>query len=111
MLQDEINEKKYKFSLRDVLGKTQNGLRLLKDIRFYATENVQPDHKTLDEILCASGATLEQTRPLTHQPIIILSCLEDLKEIEGLEKLGYNEIQSMEFVLTGLLRQKLDYSR
>jgi hypothetical protein len=72
---------------------------------------VKPDHEALEEILGASGATLERTKPCDHQPIIILSCAEDFKEVEKMKKLGYNDIQSMEFVLTGLLRQSLDYSR
>lgn len=110
LLNDEINEKKYGFSLKDVIKTTQKGLRLFENLRFYATKNVKPDLETLEEILSASGATLERDIPLDYQSIVILSCAEDSKEVEKLQKLGY-EIQSMEFVLTGLLRQKLDYSR
>lgn len=92
------------------MGKTQKGLHLFENLRFFATENVKPDLETLEEILCASGATLERNIPEDQQSIIILSCVEDMATVEKLETLGY-DIQSMEFVLTGLLRQKLDYSR
>lgn len=83
---------------------------MFENLRFFATQNVNIDHETLEEILSASGASLERTKPCDHQSIIILSCSNDCMDAENFRKLGY-DIQSMEFVLTGLLRQELDYSR
>ena len=111
LLRDHENEKKYSFRLKDSLEKSQKGLRLLENLRLYATSNVKPDHDTLSEILNASGGALELSAPTEKHSIIILSCADDSEEIEKLKNLGFDQIHSMEFILTGLLRQKLDFSR
>ena len=78
---------------------------------FYATPSVTPPRDELAVILQAAGGTLvDAPQGAWDQTLIILGHPDDIKECKRLAKAGH-VIYSVEFVLTGILRHEVDYTR
>ncbi|KAI8838982.1 hypothetical protein BC829DRAFT_404144 [Chytridium lagenaria] len=114
LLRDKTTEDKFKFSLAQSLKIAQGPSRppLMQGVRVYATPNVKPRASELEEILGAAGGELLKA-PLLSPPkdpkeCVIIGCAEDEPECVKLEAAGWT-IQSIEFVLTGILRQQLNF--
>ena len=62
----------------------------------------------LEIVECAGGSWLTQMPKKKSSNIVIISCHEDKSEVKKAVKLGFN-VQDKEFLLTGLLKQSLDF--
>lgn len=80
----------------------------------YATTSVLPPADDLSVVLSAAGADLVREipdeMPASPNSIVIIGNPADKDEIKSLSDRGYN-IQSVEFILRGVLQQKVDYKR
>ena len=79
----------------------------------YATPSVKPPAEELKDILEAAGAEFCNNAPTDcpdSKRFVVIGASEDADLCKDLESKGF-EIQSNEFVLTGILQQILDYER
>ncbi len=83
-------------------------------LKVYATTSVLPPADDLSVVLSAAGADLVREvpdeKPSNPNAIVIIGNPADKDEIKSLSDRGYN-IQSVEFILRGVLQQKVDYKR
>ncbi|KAI9093033.1 hypothetical protein DFS34DRAFT_666617 [Phlyctochytrium arcticum] len=111
-LKDARSEKQYGFSLKSSLLHAQkpNQSRLFEGLTFYATPSVKPPKEEMLQILQAAGGVMcEDTGTLDpeNEKHVILGDAGDATEIKKLQKTGF-KIYTNEFVLTGLLRMKVE---
>ncbi|KAH6579179.1 hypothetical protein BASA60_003363 [Batrachochytrium salamandrivorans] len=109
LLKDQKTEKLYKFTLKKTLAavwKTGHSL-LFSGRQFFSTANVKPGHDELREILNAAGGDLIMEESELTKDTIIIADLADTDKCSQLQKMGYS-LQSVECVLTGILRQEMD---
>ncbi|KAJ3083050.1 Mediator of DNA damage checkpoint protein 1, partial [Quaeritorhiza haematococci] len=123
LLKDKAVEKSYQFSLEKSLQRTidQSIPRLFHGLKFYATPSVKPAPADLSEILNAAGAELITDLPATKvndddggkpsDSIVVIGSLEDKDRCREIMESTGRIIQSTEFVLTGILRQEVDFVR
>ena len=62
----------------------------------------------LEIVECAGGTSLKQIPRKNSCDVVITSCSEDKIEAKKAVKSGFN-VQDKEFLLTGLLKQSLDF--
>lgn len=123
ILRDFENEKLYGMSLPESIKKAQ-ARPLFKDITIYVTPNVRPDQTSMAEIVgCGGGKLLEQMptsssfNSLSQQKtdkgqpsFVCVTCDEDLHLCKEMKSQGIG-IHNVEFVLSGILKQELDFHR
>ena len=113
LLHDPESETKFKFDLKESIVKAQQK-RPYENLRIYTTPSVKPDPEDLAQILQAAHAIPENHIPDGNvdslNSIVIVGDLADSEMCQDLAGRGY-AIQSKEFILTGLLRQQVDYKR
>jgi hypothetical protein len=112
ILKDAASEKKWKFSIKNSLNTAfeNKDHPLFKDLTFYMTPNTKPPYHEMETIINAAGGTLINELPKEKiDDIIILSCPDDEQLCETLVKQGYDNIHSNEFILSGILKQVVDY--
>lgn len=125
MLTDAHAEATYGFSISTSLREAQNK-KLLQGLTFFCTPQVIPSLESLKEIIgCAGGElislhalqmmdvrhkTLKAGLKLFKKPLIVLTCTDDLdcEELLVFEEAGIG-IYNTEFVMTGVVRQRLEY--
>ncbi|OUM57027.1 hypothetical protein PIROE2DRAFT_65238 [Piromyces sp. E2] len=112
ILKDPASEKKWKFTMKSSL-KTAHDNRdnpLFKGLTFYMTPNTKPPFDEMETIINAAGGTLIKDLPEeVDNDIVILSCPDDSSVCKSLVKQGYDNIHSNEFILSGILKQSVDY--
>jgi len=109
ILKDPTNEKKWGFKLEDTLQKATRA-PLLAGLSIHVTGNVKPSpEQCRDFIECGGGEFLE-TLPTQQMPgLTVVSCSDDKKLTTNLNKMGV-PIMDKEWMLSGLLKYKLDKS-
>ncbi|EPZ31361.1 hypothetical protein O9G_005877 [Rozella allomycis CSF55] len=110
-LKDSAAEKKYGFKLRESL-KSANENLLFKNIVIYITEGVKPDANTLRTIIQAAGGRIVTELDAninSEEKLIIISCDDDQKIWHEINEMSGLPIHSAEFILTGVLRQKVEF--
>ncbi|XP_035225064.1 PAX-interacting protein 1-like [Stegodyphus dumicola] len=118
ILQDPENEKTYSFSLKSTLRRIDR-TPLFKDFIFFITAGVFPKPDVLKLIIEAGGGipvfkkapSLRQVETLKQsgKKFVIITCENDLHLCKMyLEK--NISVQNVEFVLTGSVRQDLDFT-
>ncbi|KAI9190599.1 uncharacterized protein BJ171DRAFT_537024 [Polychytrium aggregatum] len=84
---------------------------LMKGLQFYATKNIKPAEDELREIVSASGGTMiQRVDESPDENTIVLGCHEDEEECQALAQKGWT-IHTNEFVMTGILRQRVEKER
>ncbi|KAJ3225004.1 Mediator of DNA damage checkpoint protein 1 [Chytriomyces hyalinus] len=114
IIKDKLNEKQYGFSVEESIKTAQNKNTppFLTGVTIYTTPNVRPGRADMKEIIAAAGGSFTETMPDSapsdDNSFVVVGCPEDAEECTKLSKRGF-QIQSNEFVITGSLRQRLDY--
>jgi len=108
MLKDSASEKQFKFSLKETLG-TSARSKLLQGMKFFITPNTKPPPDQMEIIINCAGGQCVKTLPEKKSDCIIIASPEDFEVYKKCVELGL-EIYSTEFIMTGVLRQKLDFN-
>jgi len=112
ILKDSASEKKWKFTMKSSLkiAHDKRDKPLFNGLTFYMTPNTKPPYSEMETIINAAGGTLIKDLPEeVNNDIIILSCPDDSSDCKSLIKEGYDNIHSNEFILSGILKQTVDY--
>ncbi|CAB3993743.1 Hypothetical predicted protein [Paramuricea clavata] len=123
VLHDEDGEKLYGMSLPQSIDSAQ-AKPLFQGITIYVTANVRPDQKSMAEILdCAGGKLMAELPPKSSlkslaqqktedgQPAFVcVTCEEDTHLCKDMKTEGIG-VHNVEFVLSGILKQQLDFYR
>ncbi|KAL4236029.1 Mediator of DNA damage checkpoint protein 1 [Mactra antiquata] len=109
LVADDASERKFKFSLEHSIDKANKG-PLFNGCTIHVTKSVKPPPDQMKDILKCAGAKVCDTMPSNKKidNIIVVSCLEDKTLCTPAIKADI-PIMSAEFILTGLLRQEVDY--
>ncbi|XP_026670547.1 mediator of DNA damage checkpoint protein 1-like isoform X3 [Ceratina calcarata] len=113
ILKDSVTEKQYKFSLVESLRKAKNH-KLLEGYTIVLTSNVAPpplpELKTI--IITCGGKPLVRPPQSWPEKSIIVTREEDLANAQKFLARApkFVTIHSIEFILTGILRQELNFS-
>lgn len=123
VLRDQEAEDLFNMSVSSSLLKAKQ-TPLLTGQQVFSTLNVSPPHESLKDIIqCAGGELLDEEelrnrfgRTLEHvdqnHPLLVISCHEDVQSGLCNEFFAKNiAVYNPEFILTGVLRQQLDYNQ
>jgi PAX-interacting protein 1 len=118
-LQDEKMESTLNFKLQDSLQRASK-TKLFQNLAFFFTPGVEPNKNILGSIVrSCDGHIVDRLPPLKElkkcvnykgeSTFVIISCIEDLYLCQDII---YHDIavHNVEFTLTGVLRQQLDYT-
>lgn len=86
---------------------------LMANYKFLITPSVQPDFSDMREIIEASGGEVLHDLPMKlDDRVAIIGCQEDGDLLKAYTMVGWSNdrIMSTEFILSGTLRQQLDWS-
>ncbi|KAL3868842.1 hypothetical protein ACJMK2_041599 [Sinanodonta woodiana] len=109
LLQDSATEKQYKFSLKLSLNKAAANL-MLAGYKVHVTKSVKPEPQQMKDILKCAGAEVLASMPKSvDEKTIVVSCDED-KAVCTPALNSEIPVVSAEFVLTGILRQEVDFN-
>ncbi|KDQ07132.1 hypothetical protein BOTBODRAFT_616780 [Botryobasidium botryosum FD-172 SS1] len=113
LLKDPANEAKYNFKLSEALERAKEG-KLLEGLTFYVTPKVSVEFKTLKNVVSSAGGNLVKQTPTSRvlssaKDRYVLSCAEDASIWRPLATQGIT-IYSADLVLTGVLKQQLDWN-
>ncbi|CAJ1062565.1 LOW QUALITY PROTEIN: mediator of DNA damage checkpoint protein 1 [Xyrichtys novacula] len=107
VVKDPEQEKKFNFCLQESL-RTASSQPLLQGYEIYVTKSVKPEPVHMKDIISCSGATFLPKMPSSHKPqTVVISCEEDLS-LCGPAFSASLPVVTAEFILTGILQQKLD---
>ncbi|ELU01586.1 hypothetical protein CAPTEDRAFT_224833 [Capitella teleta] len=117
-LTDEINEHKYNFKLSESLHRARLR-KVFQGLFFHVTPSVAPGVSVLKAVIENAGGQLVSKRPPTKHmatarnplgnPIyVVITCEADKQLCQGLFRHNI-EIHSAEFVLSGVMRQDIDF--
>jgi len=110
LVADKEAEKKWGFSLGTSLV-TASKSKLLDGYKVFATSSVLPCPKELKEIVeCAGGQYIPKMPLNNDENTFVVSCEADKKVLNKAIKAGI-KIQNKEVILTGLLRQKVEFDK
>lgn len=104
LLKDAGAESKHKFKLSSRSFES----RFLEGKQVYCTPGVRPGRPEMKLIVGAAGGKVTSCPRKYDENTIVISCEEDAKKHANLIKLGYS-IYTNEVILTGALRQKLQF--
>ncbi|BFZ16444.1 hypothetical protein BsWGS_19482 [Bradybaena similaris] len=108
LVSDPAMEKQYKFSLATSIGKAQAG-PLLSGYKVHVTTSVKPNPAQMQDILKFAGAQYMKTMPNKSQDkLVVISCSEDRPLCLPAVNAGI-PVVGAEFILTGILRQEVDF--
>ncbi|KAB7497707.1 Mediator of DNA damage checkpoint protein 1 [Armadillidium nasatum] len=106
IVSDVEAENKFDFTMESSL-KIAAKKKLFSGYSIHVTDSVKPPPNDMREIIeCAGGQYLEMPPTFAAPKSIIVSCDEDKKNWSSFKKLKLT-IVNKEFILTGLLRQKI----
>ncbi|KAK6188768.1 hypothetical protein SNE40_004879 [Patella caerulea] len=107
IVSDKTTEKQYKFLLHQSLDIASTH-PMLQGYKIHVTKSVKPGPDTMKEILECAGAEYIKSLPKKKEAnIIVISCDEDSKSCQPAVTAGIDVVSS-EFILTGVLRQKVE---
>ncbi|XP_068425951.1 mediator of DNA damage checkpoint protein 1 isoform X2 [Clinocottus analis] len=107
VVKDPEQEKKFNFCLQESL-RIASSQSLLQDYEIHVTKSVKPEPVHMKDIISSSGATFLPKMPSSHKPrTVVISCEEDWL-LCGPALSASLPVVTAEFILTGILRQKLD---
>ncbi|EKM60159.1 uncharacterized protein PHACADRAFT_203428 [Phanerochaete carnosa HHB-10118-sp] len=113
-LKDLESEKRYGYRLNDALIRARaNGRKLFQGATFYMTPKIPVDSKLLKAVVTAGGGQLLTQSPTLrilkgHDNRFVVSCPADVSIWRPLAEHGH-PIYSQELILTGVLKQELDW--
>uniref|UniRef100_A0A3Q1JFK0 Mediator of DNA damage checkpoint protein 1 n=1 Tax=Anabas testudineus TaxID=64144 RepID=A0A3Q1JFK0_ANATE len=108
VVKDPEQEKKFSFSLEESL-RTASSQPLLQGYEIHFTKSVKPEPVHMKDIISCSGATFLPRMPSSHKPqTVVISCEEDWL-LCGPAVSAFVPVVTAEFILTGILQQKLDF--
>ncbi|KAK9768936.1 regulator of Ty1 Transposition [Basidiobolus ranarum] len=120
-LEDEASEKNYQFSLKESLIRAKSK-KLLDKMTVYITPSTQPKSSTMKSLIECAGGKLVTTYPRKRQrsntsaspstssnssDLVVVSCDEDCLLWESIPE--NIPLFTSEFILTGLLKQELNW--
>ncbi|RKP01279.1 hypothetical protein CXG81DRAFT_26040 [Caulochytrium protostelioides] len=110
LVKDAKMQREYGFTLCKSI-KAAAARPLFQGLTFYVTPHVTPPGATLGEMINAGqGKTVSAIGPdVPGANIIVIGCPEDAAECDALRQRGFR-IVDREFILTGSLRQELNYT-
>lgn len=119
ILQDKEGEETFSFNLvYSLLKRRRRSGLLFKDFVFFVTPSVQLNVSHLKEMIESAGGVMETRKPPTKlqndqmklegKKFVMVSCDQDLHLCSSLELQGI-EIVNVEFVISGILRQDIDF--
>ncbi|XP_058249445.1 mediator of DNA damage checkpoint protein 1 [Hemibagrus wyckioides] len=108
LVKDVEQEKRFNFSLQDAL-RVANSQPLLQGYEIHVTPSVKPEPAQMKEIITCCGARFLPKIPsaVKAQTVVVVSCEEDRALCERARSLSF-PVVSAEFLLTGILQQKVD---
>ncbi|KAK9514021.1 hypothetical protein VZT92_027512 [Zoarces viviparus] len=107
VVKDPEQEKKFHFSLQESL-RIASRRPLFQGYEIHVTKSVKPEPVHMKDIICCSGATFLPKMPSSHKPqTVVISCEEDWP-LCGPALSESHPVVTAEFILTGILQQKLD---
>ncbi|XP_077180641.1 mediator of DNA damage checkpoint protein 1 isoform X2 [Paroedura picta] len=108
LVRDLEQEKNFQFSLAGSLKKARQKGGLLQGYELHVTPNVKPEPEHMRDIIKCSGGTFLPRMPRGYkEKRVIISCPEDLPRCKLAHDAGV-PIANSEFILTGILQQKVD---
>ncbi|XP_074540372.1 mediator of DNA damage checkpoint protein 1 isoform X2 [Halichoeres trimaculatus] len=107
VVKDPEQEKKFNFCLQESL-RIAACQPLLQGYEIHVTKSVKPEPPHMKDIISCSGATFLPKMPSSHKPqTVVISCEEDLSLCRPAFTASL-PVVTAEFILTGILQQKLD---
>ncbi|KAF7670137.1 hypothetical protein LDENG_00049770 [Lucifuga dentata] len=108
IVKDLEQEKKFNFCLQESL-RIANSQPLLQGYEIHVTKSVKPEPVHMKDIICCSGAAFLSRMPSSNKAqTIVISCAEDWP-LCGPAISASVPVLTAEFILTGILQQKLDF--
>ncbi|KAM3613875.1 uncharacterized protein V6R79_006421 [Siganus canaliculatus] len=108
IVKDPEQEQKFSFCLQESL-KTASSHPLLQGYAIHVTKSVKPEPVHMKDIISCSGATFLAKMPTSQKPqTVVISC-EDDWPLCGPALSASLPVVTAEFILTGILQQKLDF--
>ncbi|XP_023127343.2 mediator of DNA damage checkpoint protein 1 isoform X1 [Amphiprion ocellaris] len=108
VVKDPEQEKKFTFCLQDSL-RTASSQPLLQGYNIHVTKSVKPEPVHMKDIISSSGANFLPKMPTSNKPhTVVISCEEDWL-LCGPAVSASIPVVTAEFILTGILQQKLDF--
>ncbi|KAJ6652940.1 hypothetical protein lerEdw1_010298 [Lerista edwardsae] len=105
---DPEQEKNFRFSLTESLQRARQAGGLLQGYEIHVTPNVKPEPEHMRDIVRCSGGTFLPRMPRAYKDKrIVISCPEDLPRCKAAQDARL-PIANSEFILTGILQQKVD---
>ena len=110
-IQDKANECKYNFILEDSCEKARTS-QMFSGYLFFLTNNIVPMPEEMRKIIDSSGGRMINSLKNHSFPFLLITCEKDLQVV--FTTLGNPppktiKLLSTEFVLTGILRQSVDF--
>ncbi|CAK8684726.1 unnamed protein product [Clavelina lepadiformis] len=118
LLVDKSAENKFKFSLQETIKRARKA-PLFRDCLFCITKRVEPDRKTLKQVVeCAGGRVLNKmpqvsvlkqlkAKSAPNNRVFVVSCPDDETLYKTIKKEGL-QVHNAEIILTGVLKQEID---
>lgn len=107
VVKDPEQEKKFNFCLQESL-RIAASQPLLQGYEIHVTKSVKPEPLHMKDIISCSGATFLPKMPSSLKPqVVVISCEEDLSLCRPAFTASL-PVVTAEFILTGILQQKLD---
>ncbi|XP_048881973.1 mediator of DNA damage checkpoint protein 1 [Brienomyrus brachyistius] len=107
LVKDVEQERKFNFCLEEAL-QTARTQPLLQGYEIHVTRSVKPDPAQMKDIITCSGARYLSRMPTVLKPqTVVISCAEDAS-LCGPALAASIPVLSAEFLLTGILQQKVD---
>lgn len=111
LLQDKNSEKEYHYNLKNTLEKRRNKDKgFLYDYGVWMPPNIQPSYKEIKLLVKESGGIVLDDIYKGNSKYCINLMDEKSEDVHEFIKNGY-VIHSMEFLYTGILRQRAEYER
>ncbi|XP_008293823.1 mediator of DNA damage checkpoint protein 1 isoform X2 [Stegastes partitus] len=108
VVKDPEQEKKFSFCLQESL-RIASSQPLLQGYDIHVTKSVKPEPAQMKDIISSSGANFLPKMPTTNKPqTVVISCEEDRSLCRPAVSASL-PVVSAEFILTGILQQKLDF--
>ncbi|XP_066539611.1 mediator of DNA damage checkpoint protein 1 [Hoplias malabaricus] len=107
-VKDAEQEKKFNFKLQDSL-RAASRQPLLQGYEIHVTPSVKPEPSQMKDIIACCGARFLPKMPSAQkgQMVVVVSCEEDQAQCNKALRLSI-PVVSAEFLLTGILQQKVD---
>ncbi|KRX81424.1 PAX-interacting protein 1 [Trichinella sp. T6] len=116
IVKDEGNEKFFGFNVKLSIWRARQK-KLFEKLLFYVTPSVQPFPSVLGDLISTAGGSLIRQCPSSRMMLqlkdigtqfVVIACDNDLHICQALLDAGV-DIHSAEFILTGILRQEVDF--